>query len=120
MSLRRSSSSFGRPLAIFFTFLCLLHVLQRHIPAHFSASAAHVRRGAPARCSQRLFEAKGDPSPGSNGFSVEVHDAPPGLEESGPDALQGLKWNDSNGQQAQEYVPGKAYVISVRGWSVDI
>uniref|UniRef100_A0A914I7F5 Spondin-1 n=1 Tax=Globodera rostochiensis TaxID=31243 RepID=A0A914I7F5_GLORO len=67
-----------------------------------------------AKCSQRLFEAKGDPSPGSNGFSIEMHDAPPGLEEDS-EGLQAIKWNASS-VQLEGYVPGRSYVVTVRGW----
>nr|CAD2162698.1 unnamed protein product [Meloidogyne enterolobii] len=46
---------------------------------------------ASTKCSQRLFEAKGNPAPGSNGFSIEVNDAPPGLDELNDDGDDGLE-----------------------------
>ncbi|CAK5038107.1 unnamed protein product [Meloidogyne enterolobii] len=83
-----------------------------------STANRHSSSTASTKCSQRLFEAKGNPAPGSNGFSIEVNDAPPGLDElndDGDDGLEGLKWN-SSGIQPDGYIPGKHYVLTVRGW----
>uniref|UniRef100_A0AC34FN29 Spondin-1 n=1 Tax=Panagrolaimus sp. ES5 TaxID=591445 RepID=A0AC34FN29_9BILA len=50
-------------------------------------------------CTHRLYEAKGNPKPGSNGFSIEISAQ-----------SEGESLNPTG------YVPGKSYKISLRGW----
>ncbi|KAL3119256.1 hypothetical protein niasHT_000200 [Heterodera trifolii] len=89
---------FGPPLFLPFLFLLRSAVSVPAVP----------------KCSQRLFEAKGDPSPGSNGFSIEIREAPPGMDGDS-DELQAIKWNGTS-EQPEGYVPGRSYVVTVRGW----
>lgn len=66
----------------FLLFFLLFPLLLRLCPS----SASPPANAAASKCSQRLFEARGDPSAGSNGFGIEVQEAPPGMEEA--EALQ--------------------------------
>lgn len=50
-------------------------------------------------CNQRLYEAKGDPTTGSNGFTIEIN----GHSDKGDTSPTG-------------YVPGKTYKVALRGW----
>jgi len=49
-------------------------------------------------CSQRLYEAKGDPTAGSNGFFIEI------MEREG------------NSSHPTGYIPGRMYKIALKGW----
>jgi hypothetical protein len=53
-------------------------------------------------CSHRLYEAKGNPKPGSNGFSIEI-------------SAQSSE-GENGGTPTTGYIPGKSYKISLRGW----
>uniref|UniRef100_A0AC34R1F0 Spondin-1 n=1 Tax=Panagrolaimus sp. JU765 TaxID=591449 RepID=A0AC34R1F0_9BILA len=55
--------------------------------------------GGQQECSSRLYEAKGSPKPGSNGFSLEI-----------------LPISEKESSDATGYIPGKSYKISLRGW----
>lgn len=50
-------------------------------------------------CNQRLYEARGDPTQGSNGFTIEIN----GHSDKADTAPTG-------------YVPGKTYKVALRGW----
>ncbi|KAI1706858.1 thrombospondin type 1 domain-containing protein [Ditylenchus destructor] len=80
---------YSRQVAIFALFLvCILSQISTSFAAY--------------ECKQKLYEAKGEPAQGSNGFTIELM---PGTNESG-----------SPTQQAPGYVPGKTYRITLRGW----
>lgn len=54
------------------------------------------------KCSQRLFEAKGSPAPGSNGFSIEVNEAPQNVDEISGDGDDGLEVRKANRDNLRE------------------
>jgi hypothetical protein len=59
------------------------------------------------KCSQRLFEAKGNPAPGSNGFSIEVNEAPTGLDEISKDGDDGLEVENLNREDFLNFLGSK-------------
>lgn len=67
-------------------------------------------------CTQRLYEAKGIPSGGSNGFTIEIF--PVGSSSTNSQAsLSHLTNNQSTTEhQSTGYVPGKNYRVVLRGW----
>lgn len=54
-------------------------------------------------CNQKLYEAKGEPTHGYNGFSLQIH------------SIDSTDLNN-NKTQPLSYVPGKSYIVVLRGW----
>lgn len=61
-------------------------------------------------CNQRLYEAKGNSSIGSNGFSLQIH------SYSSIQKKKNEKLSLADEPTAIGYVPGKLYQITLQGW----
>lgn len=81
---------------LLFSIYLLLIVCNRYINAVFE-------------CNQRLYESKGNPAKGSNGFALEIYSHSTLSEDKTKLAL-------SDKPVATGYVPGKTYRITLRGW----